>query len=74
MKKFLICTKLIPNLKSIGTKYKQGGDRIHLTFTGCCPRRRCKVLEAGQVQATGQNEAKAIGGENEDGATMGGEN
>jgi len=32
------------------------------------------VLEAGQVQVTGQNEDKAMGGENEDEATTGGEN
>ena len=51
-----------------------GGDRIHLTFMGHCPRRQCKVLEAGQVQATGQNEDEATGGENEDEATTGGDN
>ena len=51
-----------------------GGDRIHLTFTGRCPRRQCKVLEAGQVQEMGQIENEAIGGENEDEATTGGEN
>ena len=51
-----------------------GGDRIHLTFTGRCPRRQCKVLEAGQVQAMGQNEDEATAGENEDEATVGGEN
>ena len=50
-----------------------GGDRIHLTFMGHCPRRQCKVLEAGQVQATGQNKDEAMGGENEDEATTGGE-
>jgi hypothetical protein len=32
------------------------------------------VLEAGQVQVTGQNEDEAMGGENEDEATTGGEN
>ena len=47
---------------------------MHLTFMGCCPRRQCKVLEAGQVQAMGQNEDEATGGENEDEATMGGDN
>ena len=50
------------------------GDRIHLTFMGRCPRRQCKVLEAGQVQAIGQNEDEAARGENEDEATIGGEN
>jgi hypothetical protein len=43
-----------------------GGDRIHLW--------QYKVLEEGQVQATGQNEDKATSGENEDEAIMGGEN
>jgi hypothetical protein len=33
-----------------------------------------KVLEVGQVQAMGQNEDEAMDGENEDEATMGGEN
>ena len=51
-----------------------GGDWIHLTFTGRCPRRQCKVLEEGQVQAIGQNEDEAARGENEDEATIGGEN
>jgi len=32
------------------------------------------VLEAGQVQATGQNKDEATGEENEDEATTGGEN
>jgi hypothetical protein len=32
------------------------------------------VLEAGQVQATCQNEDEAMGGENEDEGTTGGEN
>jgi len=32
------------------------------------------VLEAGQVQATSQNENEAMGEENEDEATTGGEN
>jgi len=32
------------------------------------------VLKAGQVQATGQNKDEATSGENEDGATMGGDN
>jgi len=32
------------------------------------------VLEAGQVQAMGQNEDEATGGKNEDEATTGGEN
>ena len=42
-----------------------GGNRIHLTFMGRCPRRQCKVLGAGQVQAMGQNEDEATtGGEN----------
>ena len=41
---------------------------------GRCPRPQCKVLEAGQVHATGQNEDEAMGGENEDEATIGGEN
>ena len=41
---------------------------------GHCPLRQCKVLEAGQVQAMGQNEDEATGRENEDEATMGGEN
>ena len=66
--------KLITNLKTIGTKCKQGGDRIHLTFIGRWPRRQCKVLEAGQVQSMGQNEDEATGGKNEDEATTGGEN
>ena len=74
MKKLLILTKLIPNLKPIGTKCKQGGDQIYLTFMGRCPRQQCKVLKVGQVQAMGQNEDEATGGENEDEATMGGEN
>ena len=47
------------------------GDQIHLTFTRRCPRRQCKVLEAGQVQAMGQNEDEATAGENEDEATVG---
>jgi hypothetical protein len=51
-----------------------GGDRIHLTFMRCCPLRQCKVLKAGQVQAMGQNEDEATGGENEDEETTGGEN
>ena len=51
-----------------------GGDRIHLTFTGHCPRRQCMVLEVGQVQTIGQNEDEATGGENEDEATTGGDN
>ena len=51
-----------------------GGDWIHLTFMGRCPRRQYKVLEAGRVQVMGQNEDEAMGGENEDEATMGGEN
>ena len=51
-----------------------GGDQIHLTFMGRCPRQQCKVLEVGQVQAMGQNEDEAMGGENEDEATMGWEN
>ena len=50
-----------------------GGDRIHLKFMGRCPRRQCKVLEAGQAKAGGENEDEATGGENEDEAT-GGEN
>jgi hypothetical protein len=32
------------------------------------------VLDAGQVQATWQNEDEAMGGENEDKATTGGQN
>jgi len=32
------------------------------------------MLEAGQVQAMGQNEDEAVGGENEDEATTGGKN
>jgi hypothetical protein len=59
------------------TNWKQiqtGGDWIHLTFTRRCPRQQCKVLEAGQVQATGQNEDEAMGGKNEDETTTGGEN
>ena len=50
------------------------GDRIHLNFTVHCPWWECKVLEAGQVQAMGQNEDDAMDGKNEDEATMGGEN
>ena len=41
---------------------------------GHCPRRRCMVLEAEQVQVMSQNEDEATGGENENEATMGGEN
>ena len=41
---------------------------------GHCPRQQCKLLEAGQVQAMGQNEDEATGAENEDEATTGGEN
>ena len=48
-----------------------GGDRIHLTFMGRCPRWQCKVLEAGQAKAGGENEDEATGGENEDEATGG---
>jgi hypothetical protein len=51
-----------------------GGHRIHLTFMGRCPLRQCKVLEVGQVQATGQNKDEATGGENEDKATTGEKN
>ena len=51
-----------------------GGCRIHLTFMGHYPRQQCKVLEVGQVQVTGQIEDEATGGENEDEATIGGEN
>jgi hypothetical protein len=32
------------------------------------------VLEVGKIQAMGQNEDEAMGGENEDEATTGGEN
>ena len=41
-----------------------GGDRIHLKFMGRCPRRQCKVLEAGQAKAGGENEDEVTGGEN----------
>ena len=50
-----------------------GGDRIHLTFMGCCPWWQCKVLKVGQAKVGGENEDEATGGENEDEAT-GGEN
>ena len=50
-----------------------GGDRIDLIFMGHCPRRQCKVLEAGQAKAGRENEDEATGGENGDEAT-GGEN
>ena len=69
--------------KTNWNQMQTGCDRIHLTFMGHCPRRQCKVLEAGQVQAMGQNEDEAtgwenedeaMGGENEDEATTGGEN
>jgi hypothetical protein len=41
---------------------------------GHCPRQQCKVLEAMQVQASGQNEDEATGGENKDESTTSGEN
>jgi hypothetical protein len=50
-----------------------GGHRIHLTFTRHCLQRQCKVHEAGQVHATGQNEDEVTSVENED-ETTGGEN
>ena len=60
--------------KTNWNQMQTGGDRIHLTFMGRCPRQQCKVLEVGQVQVTGQNEDEATGGENEDKTTTGGEN
>ena len=60
--------------KTNWNQMQTGGDQIHLTFMGHCPWRQCKVLKAGQVQAMGQNENEATGGENEDEATTGGEN
>ena len=59
--------------KTNWNQMQTGGDRIHLTFMGCCPRWQCKVLEAGQAKTGGENEDEATGGENEDEAT-GGEN
>jgi hypothetical protein len=57
--------------KTNWNQMQTGGDRIHLTFMGRCPRWQCKVLEEEQVQAMGQNKDETTGRENEDEVTWG---